>query len=144
MLIKLQLLICVVFDQLLDLWGCVLNFEFKGWVHCLIKLLRLLVLRIGIAIRGEDIVVKNIFHLIFPAIRMFSSCPLVIKVGSDFSVLLLLICFFDKGMMKEVGPAESLTGSFVKKSLKKRFEFWTHIVREFHRVFDDQMNQCVD
>ena len=87
---------------------------------------------------------ENLWLLLFAATMVLSSRPIVIKLGSNFSVFSLLIIFKDEWMLKKIGPGQSLVWSLIKEALQERFEIWGHIVWEFDRVLDNQVNQGIN
>jgi hypothetical protein len=75
---------------------------------------------------------------------MLSSCPLVVELSSDLSVLLLLFGLSHKGVLEKFRPRESFTRCLIQESLEETFEFWTHIFWELDWVLHYQVNQSVD
>jgi hypothetical protein len=67
---------------------------------------------------------ENFKVLLLTTVVVLSCSPIVIKLSSDFPVLLLLISFEHKWMLKKLGPSKSLIRCLVEKALKERLELW--------------------
>lgn len=75
---------------------------------------------------------------------MLTSSPVVVELGSNLPVLLLVLRFRYEWVMQELRPCQPLIGRFVEQTLQEGFELGRHVVRVFHWVLDDQVDQRVD
>lgn len=70
--------------------------------------------------------------------------PLIIELLPGLSVFFLLVSLPYEGVLEELRPWETLAGGLIKEALQEGFEFWGHVLWEFHWVLYYQMDECVD
>ena len=71
------------------------------------------------------------------------SRPIRVKFMSYFPVFLLLLRFLNKGVLKELRPGEPLAGRLVEETLEEGLELWGHVIGEFDRILNNQMNKRI-
>ena len=87
--------------------------------------------------------IQNFIHVLSTARMVLVSRPIRVKFMSYFPVFLLLLSFLNKGVLKELRPGEPLAGRLVKETLEEGLELWGHVIGEFDRILNNQMNKRI-